>query len=89
MDNVLGAFLESLFNLKSFLIFRATMLFAVLQSLSSILPEYQFSLEDFLDLFDAAVPGDFPQLYAEQKSEVKVCPLIEFYYFFVLLDLLT
>ena len=41
------------------------MLFGVLQTLSSILPEYQFSLTDFLEMFDSAVPGEFPELYGK------------------------
>ena len=49
---------------------RATMLFAVLQSLTSVQYEYQFTLPYFLRLFHEAIGAQLPQdIYADSDVE--------------------
>ena len=39
---------------------RAALLYALIRSLAAIYPEYQFTMDYFLDLFDQAIGGVFP-----------------------------
>lgn len=49
---------------------RATLLYAIIRSLSAVQHEYQFTLTHFLELFDEAVGGEFPPQYAQDDDHV-------------------
>ena len=51
---------------------RATMLYALLQSMACVQREYQFTLPYFYKLFDEAVGGEFPEEYLKD-TEPEVC----------------
>ena len=57
---------------------RATLLYAILRSLSAVLPEYQFTLTYFLDLFDEAIGGDFPPEFTQDDGEHDVSIIFKY-----------
>ena len=48
---------------------RATMLYALLQSMASVQKEYQFTLPHFYKMFDEAIGGEFPPEYYEDDDK--------------------
>lgn len=64
----LNSLREELFSLAK----RATMLFAMLRSLASLQPQYQFGLPYFLSLFDEALGGELPPEFLNIDAECKV-----------------
>ena len=48
------------------------MLFAVLRSLASLQPHYQFSLPYFLKLFDEALGGELPEEYLNKGMNASI-----------------